>query len=85
MVGGGSVTALLQTNADGQLALNCGIGKVLHSIVDFLCHGKMTNAKIKPTKSKVRVVLQVLTTTHYLVAAVHREISLCHSTKSYDL
>lgn len=43
--GGGSVTALVKTNAEGQSTLNRDIGKVLCLLIDFLCLGKMSNAE----------------------------------------
>lgn len=41
----GSITAIVQTNEEDQLVLNCGIGKVLRSLISFLYLGKMTVAK----------------------------------------
>lgn len=69
--GGGSVTAFVRTNAEGQSVLNYGIGKVLSLFVEFLCLGKMTCAKTEPTKCEVRAVLWFLMTKHYSVAAIH--------------
>lgn len=67
--GGGSVTAFLRLNAEGQLVLN--YGKVLNLFVEFLCLGKMTCSKTEPTKCKVRAVLWFLMTKHYSAAAIH--------------
>lgn len=57
----GSVTAPKQRKAEGLSVLNRGIGKVLCSLLDFLCLSKMTVAKAKPAKCEVCAVLQVIT------------------------
>lgn len=70
-MGGGSVTAIVQTNAEGQLALNCVIDKVLHSLVDFLCLGKMTAVKVNPAKCEVCDVITFLKAKHYSLGNSH--------------
>lgn len=54
---------LIQTNA-GQSVSNCGVGKVLHSLIEFLCLGKVTSAKTKPAKCEVWDVLRFLLAKH---------------------
>lgn len=48
--GGGSATILVQANLEGQLVSNDGIGKVLLSLNDCLCLGKITDAKTTAAK-----------------------------------
>lgn len=55
---------------------NHGIGKVLRLLIDFLCLGKITAAKIKPTECDVHV-LWVLTIIHNSAAGIHQEIARC--------
>lgn len=53
--GGGSVTAFLQMNAEGQLVLNYGISKVLNLFVEFLRNWVCSFKKICITKKGVTV------------------------------
>lgn len=50
-----------------QSALNCGIIKVMHSHIDFLCLGKKTAEKTKPIKYVYHAVLQILMATLFLL------------------
>lgn len=50
--GWGSVTALVQTNPEDQLASNSGIGKVLHSLIDFCVLAKWLLQKQSPLTTK---------------------------------
>lgn len=52
----------------GQSTSNNDIGEVLCSIVECLSLGKMTSAKIKPAKFRVRAALRFLTVRHFLAA-----------------
>lgn len=52
----------------GQSTSNNDIGEVLCSLVECLSLGKMTAAKIKPAKCRVRAAVQLLTVRHYLAA-----------------
>lgn len=61
-------------NEEGQSASNHGIGNVLHSLISFLCLGKMTPAKSKLAKCEVCSILQFLTAKHYSATAIYREI-----------
>lgn len=48
-----------------KIGVECGFGKVLCSLTDFLNLGKSTAAKTKLTKCEVRAVLLVLMAKHY--------------------
>lgn len=51
--------------------------EVLRLLIDFLCLGKITVAKIKPTECDVHGVLWVLTIIHNSAAGIHQEIVRC--------
>lgn len=61
-------------NAEGQSTLNCSIGKVLRSLIELLCLGKLTGAKTKLAKYQVCAALRFITTKHYSAAAICWEI-----------
>lgn len=72
--GSGSATTLVQTNAEGQTVSKPGSTKVLRTIVDFLCQGKITYVIKNPAKGEVHTVKQVFTAKHHSVAAIHNKV-----------
>lgn len=52
-------------NGEGQSMPKCDTGKVLSSLINFMCLSKMTAPKTKPAKHEVRDVLRFLTAIHY--------------------
>lgn len=65
--------SLVQTDTKGESTSNHDSGKVLRLLIDFLCLGNITAAKIKPI-CEVRFVW-VLTTKHYSAAVIHLKIA----------
>lgn len=80
-VGGVSVTGLVQTNTEGQLASNRGIGKVVCLLIDFLCLVKKTAAIAKTAKFKTHDVVRFLMAKYYAAAVIHHEIVTEYGTK----
>lgn len=81
--GSGSATTLVQPNAEGQTVSKPGSTKVLRTIVDFLCKGKITSVITNPAKGEVHTVTvftvkyckkQVFTAKHHSVAAIHNKV-----------
>lgn len=62
---GGVASPLLYRQTQVKIGVECGFGKVLRSLTDFLNLGKSTAAKTKLTKCEVRAVLLVLMAKHY--------------------